>query len=376
VAEIGLTTVCLLASGLLLLSLSNLLGVDKGFSSAQVATTDINLSTGAYAGRPGARARIDFADRLIARLQASPGVAAVGISTQQFLSGEGFNTRLGAEGTTMPMPERPLASLRGVHGDYFRALGIVLERGRRFEASEAGPVAVISSAAATRLWPGVDPIGKRLRRGGDGSPLIEVVGVAGDVRASRLDSEPTYGIYVPYSQLPLGGLSLAVKATGDSRSVVSAARAAIRELAPDVALSPVRSLDDVVGDSVSDRRFLMRVALSFAGAALFLASIGVYGVLSHVVTQRRAEFGLRVALGAHPGAVRRMVMGDAWRLTALGLAFGIPSALALGSTLRALLFDVVPYDAAVLVWTCATPAATATLAAYLPARRASIPWSH
>jgi putative ABC transport system permease protein len=364
--QIGLTIVCTIVAGLLLQSLVRILTVDKGFESQRLVTATIELAGPRYTGR-----RAELERELIERLRTVPGVTSVAIASQQLLSGVGMNFRVLAEGTVMPVLERPLANFRAVNADFFRTLGIAIERGQTFDEIEPRRVAVVSRSLAEQLWPGQDPVGKRLRRGPDNSPLIEVIGVAGNVRASRLDQAPGLIVYVPYSQLPVSRMSFAVKTDGEPAGIAAAIRDVVRAVDAELPLAALGTMDDVVIESVAQRWFLTALIVLLAGAALVLAAIGVYGVVSQGAVQRTSEIGLRLALGARRDAVVRMILSEACRPVAAGLLLGVPIAAGASTLLAAMLFDVVPRDVATIVTASSVLTVAAMVAAYVPARRAS-----
>jgi putative ABC transport system permease protein len=365
-AQVSLTVVCAIVAGLLFQSLIRLLSVDKGFVAERVVTGTLDLAGPRYAGR-----RVQLQRDLVERLRAIPAVSSVAIGSQQLLSGAGMNLRVLAEGTTVPVIERPLANFRAVNGEFFVTLGIPIERGAAFTDVETRRVAVISRSMAVQLWPGQDAVGKRFRRGPDDSPPIEVVGVARDIRASRLDQPPGFIIYVPLAQSPVSQLSFAVKATGEPLAIARAAREAVGAIDPELPLAALGTMDEVVAGSVGQRRFLTALVLALAGAALTLAALGVFGVVSQGVSQRTPEIGIRLALGARQSEVVVMVLRQALRVVVLGLLIGVPTALASGTLLRSMLFDIVPHDVTTIIGCCITIIGAATAAAYGPARRAS-----
>jgi putative ABC transport system permease protein len=365
-AQVSLTVICAIVAGLLLQSLVRLLSVDKGFEPQRVVTATLDLAGPRYAGR-----RMTLQRELIARLRNVPGVTSVAIGSQQLLSGAGMNLRVLADGTTMPVLERPLANFRAVSPEFFRTLGIPIVGGRTFSETETRNVAVISQSTADQLWPGQNAVGKRFRRGPDDSPPIEVIGVAGDVRASRLEQPPGLIVYVHNFQSPISQVSLAVKTAVAPATLATVVRDVIRNLDPELPVAALGTMDDVVAQSVAERRFLTTLVLLLAGAALVLAAIGVYGVVSQGVARRTPEIGVRLALGARRESVVRLILSEAWALVGIGLLAGVPIALALGSLVRSMLFGIVPHDVATIVACCITIAGAATLAAYLPARRAS-----
>jgi putative ABC transport system permease protein len=367
--EVGLTAVCLIAAGLLFRSFVRVLNVDKGFESGRIVSVSLSLPERRY---QTLEQRVAFQRALVARLQALPGVESIAISNKPLLSGEGVNTRLSPEATTLTAPQRPMANLRAVNADYFRTLGVSIRSGRVFdERDSAQPVAVLSAAAAERLWPGQNAIGRRFRRGADSSPLVEVVGVAADVRGSRLDKQAMYTAYIPYWQYSTPAIAVDAKAVAEPLSLAPALHHAIRTLDSELPIPPFRTMDAIVVGSIADRVFQMRVVLLFGAAALVLAAVGIYGVMAYVVTQRTREIGLRLALGARRAAVLRMVLADACRPLTTGLLLGVSLAVGAGTSLRSLLFGVEPQDVTTIIATCVVLTITAMCAAYLPARRAA-----
>jgi predicted permease len=355
-----------MVAGLLLQSLVALLSVDKGFEVANIVTADVELAGPGYAGR-----RVSFERLMLESLQGIQGVTDVGLSSQQLLSGTGMNLRILAEGTARPVLERPLANFRSVNPGFFRAFGIPIYRGQAFSDTDIRPVAVISESTAARLWPGENAVGKRFRRGPDTSAPIEVVGVAADVRATRLDQPAGLIVYLPFWQAPPTQFSIALRTPADPQRVASAIRDVMRRLDPTLPVGTPRTMRGVVADSVAERRFLTALVALFAAIASLLAAMGVYGVISQRVTQRTTEIGLRVALGAQRSEVVRLVLHDAWLLAGLGVGIAVPIALLSGSALRTVLFGVTPYHGGTMAVVSLTMVAIATVAAYAPARRAS-----
>ena len=368
--EVALSAVCLVTSGLLLHSLVNLLTVDKGFDVERMVTVDLNLSSPRYRTL---EARAAFWRSVSERLQAIPGVSSVGVSNKLPLTGTGQNSYLTLEGTTIPLLERPLADVRPVNREYFGTWSIPLKAGRIFEIADGDrPVALVSEFTAAHLWPGQDPIGKHFRFGGNpDAPVVEVIGVVADVRNIGLDRVPGFAAYVPHWQRDSQVISLAIRTGIDPTAISSAVRGAIRDIDPDLPAPAVRTMNDVMSESTAERRFQLNLVLLFAIVAMLLAGLGIYGVLSYSVTQRTNEIGIRIALGARPGAVRLLVLHDAMRLVIGGLAAGVPLAIAIGYSLRALLFGVAPQDPVTVLAVCGMIAGVALIAAYLPAHHAS-----
>jgi hypothetical protein len=268
----------------------------------------------------------------------------VAVANMLPLVGEGGNNDIIPEGGETNAV-RVIADIRTVNPGYFRTLGIPTREGRSVADTDGERrVAVVSALTAARLWPGQSAVGKRLRIGTVRTPLIEVVGVVGDVRGTSLDRTPGYVVYQPYWQRRFNRnrQSFAVRATGDPRALARSLTAAIHEVDGALAVPPFQTMNDRIGESTSVRRFLTTLVSVFGVAALCLGSIGLYGVMSYSVAQRAREIAVRIALGARQDAVVRSVLREALGLTAIGLTLGIPAALAAAAAVRALLFGVEP----------------------------------
>jgi putative ABC transport system permease protein len=288
------------------------------------------------------------------------------------LGGEGGNNLIAPEGSRVPLSERALADIRRVNPDYLRTLGIPLRAGRIFgEADGDRKVALVSELTAERIWPGQNPIGKRFRIGGDESPLVEVTGVVGDVHGVSLNRTPSLTVYVPYWQRSWERVALAVKTATAPLAASSAIRAAIREVDPELPVAAFRTMDEIVSESVAQRRFQLALVLLFALAALLLASLGIYGVVAYSVSQRTSEMGIRMALGASLSSIRSLVLRQSLLPVAIGLAIGLAASVALARLLESLLFGVGAADPVTIAGVIAVLAVVAAAAAYLPARRAT-----
>jgi len=277
------------------------------------------------------------------------------------------------EGTSVPFTERPLADIRGVNPDYFRTMGIPLRQGRFFaDADRDRRVALVTVLTASRLWPGQNPLGKRFKVGDPDGPFFEVAGVVGDVRGVALDKAPSMTVYVPYWQRKTyGGPSLAVRTAADPLAISSAIRGVIRHLDSELPVPPFQTMQQIVDESVAQRLFQMRLILVFAVAALVLASLGIYGVVSYSVAQRTNEMGIRLALGANGATILLAVVRQAMTPVVAGLAAGLGVSLAAGRLLAGLLYGVTPADAATIVSVISTLAAAAVAASAIPAWRAT-----
>ncbi|HET9986017.1 MAG TPA: ABC transporter permease [Longimicrobiales bacterium] len=373
VAEIALAVVLLAGSGVTLRSLARLVAVDPGFDPAHVLTMRLNLPAEGFSrdSMPG------FYEQVVERLEAIPGAAGVALQDCPPLNG-------GCNGTMIDLRDRPpvprgSGPVVGVHWvtpNWAPVMRVRLERGRTFEAGDrlgGRKVVLVSETAARRFWPGRDPIGRPVGvgQGGFWEDTAYVVGVVGDVRYNTLDSIPQADVYLPYAQSPRGRMMVLVRTAGDPLAVVGAARQALRELAPDVPVYDVRTMEGRVADAAARARFSAVLLAIFAALALALATLGIYGVISYGVAQRTREIGIRVALGARRRDVVAAVVRGAFGLAAAGAALGVLGALAATRVLRSLLYGVAPSDPVAFVAAVALLAATGVLASWVPARRAA-----
>jgi putative ABC transport system permease protein len=377
VGQIALAMMLLAGAGLLLRSFSQLRRVDPGFSSQGVLTFRLSLPESAY--KEDAE-RVAFFDRLFTRLSALPGVRSAGAIMRAPLTGAHFNLSFEVKGRPpLPPAQQPSMEIRVTTPDYFRTLGIPVLRGRSLAASDAAlapQAVVISAAAARRHFAGEDPLGKFITLGwghGEGKPKAggEVVGVVGDTKDLGLAEDNPPELYIPYAQFPVQTMDVVVRAQVAPRSLVPAVEGVVRDLDPELPVARVATLDEIVARSISEPRFYMVLLGAFASMAVFLAALGIFGVLSYAVVQRAREIGIRVALGAHPSDVLRMVLGQAAALAAMGVVAGMAGALALSRAIGSLLFQLSPTDPLTLGGTALLLAAVALLASYLPARRAT-----
>jgi predicted permease len=367
--EVGLSAISLIAGGLLLHSFYKLLDVGRGFDTTRIITVTVSLPNTRY---PDREKRAAFMQSLLDHVKALPGVVSAGVSNILPLGGEGANNLVIAEGSKLPLMERPLADMRQVNPDYFETLGIPLRAGRFFsEQDRSRTVGLVSALTAERLWPGQNPVGRRFRLGGDQSPLIEVVGITGDVHGVSLSKTPSLTVYLPYWQRNYGPLSLAVKTAAAPSAAASAIRTAVRAVDPELPVPAFRTMDEIVAQSVADRRFQMTLVLLFGLTALLLAGLGIYSVVSYSVAQRTNEMGIRMALGASLAGIRSLVLRQSLPPVALGLAAGVLASLGLGRLLSSLLFGVGAGDPLTIGAVVVLLVAVAIAAAYLPARRAT-----
>ena len=377
VSEVALAVVLLAGAGLLIRSFQLLRRVDTGFNTGNALTMKMVLPMPKYA-KPEARRA--FYDEVLQRVEQLPGIESAGVITFLPLSFNGMNFSFSVEGQTQPSDMKlPFALYRVVSPDYFRAMGIPLLRGRFFEANDnAGsqPVVLISQRLAEQYWPNQDPTGKRLKIGPIDSPnaWLTVVGVVSDVRQTGLYGDPRMDLYVPYAQERRGFVTprdLVLRTKGDPASVAAAVRQAVWAVDKDQPISNVQTMDEVFSAAVSRERFQMLLLALFAALALVLACVGLYGVISYAVAQRTHEIGVRMALGAQPLDVLRLVLRQGMVLTIAGLLVGIAVGLVATRVLSDMLFGVTPRDPLTFVGVPLLLLLVAFFACYIPARRAT-----
>jgi putative ABC transport system permease protein len=373
VAEIALALVLLVGAGLMLKSLVRLLSVDPGFNADNLLTMRVLLPIAKY---PENAQVATFHQQLIERVESLPGVKGVGSVNILPLLG-GNTATFVPEGRPAPPPGQEVESnIRNVNSSYFRVMNVPLIRGRYFtdqDTDKTPPVLIINQTAANRFFPGEDPVGRRLIYPKIELPPFEIVGVVGDEKVTGLDKAVTPVIYGPFLQSPNGSISLVVRTDGDPNSIVRAVRSEIQQLDPDLPVFDVRTMGQIIDNAPSTflRRYPAFLIGVFAGVALLLAMVGIYGVISYSVTQRTHEIGVRMALGARQGDIFKMVLGQGLILTLVGTACGLLAALALTRFLSSLLFNVSANDPLTYIAVSLPLIAVALLACYIPARRAT-----
>jgi len=371
VVEVALALVLLVGAGLLLRSFMRLVDQNPGFDTTRTVTMRISMPGARYGGE-GQRAQ--FLTRFFQQVDALPGVEASGAISFLPLAGLGAATSMEIVGQPKPpQGEAPVTDVRVISHEYLKTMGIPLLKGRLFneqDAADGKGRVVINETMARRHWPDDDPIGKRVRIAWDDLE-DEVIGVVGDVKHSGLDIETRATTYWPYARNPYGTMTITVRTTRDGGRVVTSIAGLVRQLDPELVVANVKTMEEVVSNSVAQRRLTMLLLTIFAGAALLLAGVGIYGVIAYSVTQRTQEIGIRMALGAQRGDVLRMVVRQALVLAVAGIVIGGGGALLLTRLMEGLLFQVRPADPVTFAVVSGVLAAVALLASYIPGRRAT-----
>ena len=374
ICETAFSLLLIAAAGLLLRSFAEILKVDPGFRPDGVLTMRVALPDAIYSKPEQVRG---FYSELLDRAQKLPGVQAAGAVSGLPLSGQGGSGTTTIDSQSVPLEETtPEADQRVVTPDYFKAMGISLVRGRFFDARDsntAAPVAMVDESLAKTFWPNQDPIGKRLHVGGRQAkvPWDTVIGVVRHVRNRTLEARSRMEVYWPESQRPYGAMTLAILASGNPMNLVPTIQREVSLIDPDLPVYRVSTMTEVMGDSLERRRLALILLAVFAGLALLLASIGIYGVTSYGVAQRHAEIGLRMALGADRGQVLSMLIRSGLTTIAIGLGLGLVMTLFLTRLISGLLFSVRASDPVALGGAAVLLLAAALLAIFVPARRAT-----
>ncbi len=378
-AQVGLAFVLLIAAGLMFASFRAALNVDPGFKPASVLTGYVSLPDARY---PDGASRSRFLDEMLSAVRALPGVEAASVTSQLPFSGNNSASVVLPEGYVPKAGESLLSPFNTVVGPgYFKTMGIPVLQGRAFEASDdtgSVKVMVIDRWLAHRYWPDTSPIGKRMLLGvpgmtdNDEALTYTIVGVVGDIKQNELtESDHVGAYYFTYKQQPRGFFTVVVHTTTKPTSLVAPIRQAVSSIDPDLPFYMPQTMTSRIADTLRARRVAMLLLMAFAAVALFLAAVGIYGVLAYSVTQRTRELGVRMALGGSPGEVFRLVLRQGLRVIGLGLAIGLVGSLLLVRLIRALLYGVRPTDPAVLAVVAITLAAVGVLACVVPARRAT-----
>lgn len=374
VAEIALAVILVTASGLMFRSLISLQSVNPGFDSHNLITLEIELPDAKY---HAPEQQATFQKQLLERIVTIPGVKSASTVDNLPFSGNAFNTSFTIEGRPAPSAsERPRAFYRVVSTNYFPTMGIQFQRGDQFtdrETVDVPGVAIINDAAARKYWPGEDPIGKQIKRGRPESknPWLRIIGIAGSAGQLSLREAVAPEIYVPYLQNTKGTFTLVVRTTSDPRTLAAVVRNEVWAADKDLPVSNMRLMEELISNSVATPRFYALLLTVFAGLALLLAAVGVYGVMAYSVTLRTRDIGIRMALGAQPRDIFKHIIGQAMILAAIGLVIGLILAVTSTIFMKSLLYGVTNSDPLTLAATAGVLLVVALLASYLPARKAT-----
>jgi predicted permease len=366
VGQVSVTLVLVVAMGLVLRSLGNLTRVDPGFDAERLVTAPVAF-TGGEAMHAPAPARVQA---VLDRVRAIPGVEAASFGTTAPLSGGSSTYSIVVPGYTPARGESPSAGVVSVDDDYLGAMGIPLLRGSGFQRMAPGETdgVLVNRALAARYWPGRDAVGQRIRVNED---EYRVAGVVGDVRAAAIASQAVPTIYFRAPRMSYSYLTLHVRAAGDPAALVAPLRRVLANALPDQPAPEVKTMSEYVAQSLARARWIAAFFTVFGGLALALAAVGLYGVVSYSVTQRRREIGIRAALGAGPRRLIAMVLRQGGGLAAAGSALGIAVAVVATRAIGSVLYEVEPLDTASFALAVAVLAGAALLASWIPARRAA-----
>jgi putative ABC transport system permease protein len=366
--QVAFSTLLLVGTGLFLTSFVRVLRVDPGFDTEHVVALDVALPAAAY---PTGERRLQFYERAMAEISAVPGITAAGATSALPLEGDTWVDAITRVEEAGGRGEPLTANFRFVTDGYFETIGTPLRLGRPFGADDRGQqVVIVSERTASALWPGRSAIGQRVSAGG--RPPAAVVGVAADVRTSTLEESGSLVVYLPMRGLASYQGVVIARTTGVANDIAAAAvRAALRRVDPTVAVPKIRTTGQVVSATLAARRFQLALLALFALLALVTASVGIYGVISQSLASRTNEIGVRLALGAQPSAVHRLVLREGLTPIALGLAVGIGGSLAAGRVISSLLFEVRPGDPMTMAAAGLLLGVVGAAACAIPARRAT-----
>lgn len=366
--EVALTTMLLLVGGLLIASFVNVLRVERGFSTARVVAADLELPAARY---PDGAARAQFFDALLDGLRDAPGIEVAGLARRLPLEGDATVDAMIVEGDARATAEVPVGNYLQVSAGYFAVVGLPLVRGRLLTPDDhRRRVAIVSERTARTLWPEQEALGRTVKRASRPEGW-QIIGIVADAKIRGLERDPGLVAYLPYGLDTRNALSLAVRSNADEATALASARRVVRTLDPDLPLQRVRTLDAVVNEALAMRRFQMRLIAAFGASGLLLACLGVYGVLSNVVESRRTELAIRLALGASPGGVRRLIVREGLRPVVLGLLVGLVAGVTVARAVASLLFGVGPTHPAIIGAVAALVLLVSIVATAGPATRAA-----
>jgi putative ABC transport system permease protein len=370
VGQVALSLLLLIGAGLLVRSFVRLLAVDPGFEASHALTMNISLSTLKY-GKPPQQ--VAFFDEVLRRVAGVPGVRSAAISAAQPLTVMRITPVLPQGQPNLPLAQRPFVVIEAVSPGWFETMRIPVRAGRAFsnaDQAQAAPVVIANETFARQFWPNANPLDQHVTIGRRPVPA-QVVAVAADVKNKGLEQDTQAQLYLPFPQLPWGEMNLVLRTEGPPQGVISAVRAKIAAVDPDQPLTEVQTVDTLIDTARAQPRFLLMLVGAFAGLALALAVIGIYGVLSFSVAQRRQEFGVRMAMGADRADVLGLVLRHGFRLAVVGVVVGLGAALLATKLMASMLYKTGRYDAVTFIAAPLVLVAVALLASYLPARRAT-----
>ncbi len=369
VAEVAICLVLLIGAGLMIKSFMRLTSIGTGFNSENVLAVNVALANSKYKEDQQVTS---FYQQALSRISALPGVKSSATVAALPMSGSFGSRYFGIEGRPPQPPGQGFnANVNVSSPGYFQTLNIPLIAGRDFEERDvmkAPEVAIINQEMARRYWPDEDPVGKRLAVGN--GPWRTVVGVVGDVKQAALDAETRPEMFWPYYQMGLTFATIVVRTTSEPEAMTAAVRSELQAIDKDLPVYKIKTMDQIVSESVSSRRLNMLLLGTFGGLALALAAVGLYGVMSYSVTQRTREIGIRMALGANSRDVMRLVVGQGVTLTLIGVAVGLGAAVGLTRLMSSLLFGVSATDSVTFIAISVLLTGVASMASYIPARRA------
>ncbi len=376
VAEFALSLVLLVGAGLLAQSFARLLDTSPGFEPERVLTADVVFRGDRYA--QGGAQRTAALEEILQQASVVPGVETVAAVNPLPLGGNFTSYSFNIAGRAEADPgNTPVADYRAVTPDYFRAMSISVKRGRVFEPrdnADATGVTIVNESLARKYFPDQDPVGQRLVFGDDNQKFStrEIIGVVGDVRHAGLDAEAGPEYYVPFAQATSARVTVVARTRGDDPAALAGSlRGVVRQVDKNIPVFNVRTMSELLSESLARRRFNLMLLGSFAVVALFLASLGIYGVMSYAVTQRTHEFGIRMALGAQGADIVRMVVGQGITLALIGIGIGLGGAFLLTRIMSGLLYGVSATDPLTFAGVAIVLSAVALLASFIPARRAA-----
>jgi putative ABC transport system permease protein len=372
IGEVALALTLLTGASLLMRSFVNLLRVDPGFSTENVVALPVFV----WSRYPTDVQRANFFRETLQRIEAVPGVTAAGAASRIPFSEALSDTRttLTIEGRPTDADARPTIGVNVVTPGYFRVMGIAVVRGRTFgpaDLRETTPVAVVNETMARRFWPDDDPLGKRIRVSDGPDVSREIIGIVRDTRDTGLDATPAPTVFLPHEQHPVGDMTYVVRSATDPAGIVSSVKGAVWSVNKQLPFRPITTLQQLVAASIAPRQFVLVLMGAFGVVGLFLAALGLFGLVNHLVVQRTHEMGLRIALGAAPHRIVQALVGEGIRLAGLGVVVGLFGAVGLTQSLSGLIYGVPATDPLAFAGAILLVLIVAAVASYLPARRAA-----